>query len=878
MNNPKKVNPPRWVERFFEWYCSPEVAEDLIGDMDELFLQNLRKMSVFRARLKYMLQAFVLLFSYAVRNRKSKFHKRTASSYHSFAMYQSYSRIAFRSLAKQKIFSVINIICLSVGMSIGLLALAAFVDITEVDEYQANKELIFRINTQVDDTSNKRLYASSSAPLADQLRVESTGVREIVQIQNEFAAEIVQAPNVTIPLAGYYATSNFFSVFTFPLAEGNAERALEKPFSVVITESAAARLFRDVSPLGKILEVNGLGNFEITGVMKDYGRSHLYFEIIASYSTLAMLEQQGKIEPSLRQWGPVTSHYTYVLLHENKQAGDLAPVLQRISLEQYNKPDLHVRYELQALTDIPMSDVFNDIGLSWGYGSMIVFFSLSLLVLLPACFNYTNIAIARALKRAKEIGLRKVSGGESRHIFMQMVIETIVVSLISLTGAILIFTAIRAEFQDMIVDGSRAFDLEITPGTFFLFVIFAIFTGFLAGVFPATYFAKLNPIETLRNSSQSGKLSKISIRKGLIVAQFTLSMVFILGVAIVIKQYRYALTYDLGFQKENILDLYLKGVDEKLVRNELSQIPEITSISMASSIPGSWTASAVWVRIPEKQDTLEVYQMFVDQQYIETMELKLIAGSTFPMQASDREEYIIVNETFLKKFNLGTPHDALDKSLIVDKEKELRILGVIKDFNYSPLREEISSFFFRYDPTQFRLANIKLKSTDIHETMSKIEASWNKISEQKFEAYFLDDQLEESLVSFVSMIKIFGFLGLLAITISALGLLAVVISAAESRTREMGIRKIMGATAGNLAASLSKGFFKLIGIAIAIAVPFTYLLFDQVFLKMHFYRTSIGFTEIAFSILFLFGLVCLIIGSQTLRVARINPVETLRSE
>jgi ABC-type antimicrobial peptide transport system permease subunit len=176
------------------------------------------------------------------------------------------------------------------------------------------------------------------------------------------------------------------------------------------------------------------------------------------------------------------------------------------------------------------------------------------------------------------------------------------------------------------------------------------------------------------------------------------------------------------------------------------------------------------------------------------------------------------------------------------------------------------------------LANIKLKSTDIHETMGKIEASWNKISEQKFEAYFLDDQLEESLVAFVSMIKIFGFLGLLAITISALGLLAVVISAAESRTREMGIRKIMGATAGNLAASLSKGFFKLIGIAIAIATPFTYLLFDQFFLQMHFYRTSIGFTEIAISILFLFALVCLIIGSQTLRVARINPVDTLRSE
>jgi putative ABC transport system permease protein len=857
MNDPKKITPPTWVKRFFEWYCGPEVAEDLTGDMDELFYRNLSKMSPLNARIKYIFQTLALLFSYAIRNRKRKFSDRNTTSYHSWAMYQSYSKIAFRSLAKQKVFSVINVICLSVGMSIGLLALAALVDVMEVDNFQTYGDRIYRITTDLDDTNEKRTYASSSAPLAERIKQEATGIQEIVQIEKKFFPEVMQGPTVSIPLSGYYATPNFFKVFTFPLIEGNAENALEKPFSVVISQSAAEKLFRNASPLGKILEVKGFGNFEITGVVKEYERSHFYFDILASFSTMAILERQGKIEPSLQHWGPHTNHYTYVLLHEDKKPEELHSLLKRIEKDQFTKPAEHVTYGLQQLNDIPMSELSNEIGTSWGYGPLIVFFSLALLVLLPACFNYTNIAIARALKRSKEIGLRKVSGGESRHIFMQMVMETMIISVISLTGAVFIFRAIRAEFVDMIVDGSRTFGLEITPVTFILFVLFAIFTGFIAGVFPATYFAKLNPIETLRNSTQSGKLSKVSIRKGLIVAQFALSMVFILGVAIIVKQYRHALNYDLGFTKENILNISLQGADEKILRTGLSSIPEISSVSMSSSVPGNWAVSQAWVRIPEKQDTLEVYQMFIDQHYIQNMEMKLIAGSTFPLNASAHEEYIIVNETFLKKFSLGTPHDALDKSFVVDKEKELRILGVVKDFNYSPLQEEISSFFFRYAPDKFQIANVKVKSDDIQ---------------------VLDDQLEDSLVSFVSMIKIFGFMGLLAITISALGLLAVVISAAESRLREMGIRKIMGATAMNLAVSLSTGFFKLIGLAVLIATPVTYLLFDQLLLSIFYYRATIGVMEIGLSILFLFFLVCLIIGSQTLKVAKVNPVETLRSE
>jgi putative ABC transport system permease protein len=272
-----------------------------------------------------------------------------------------------------------------------------------------------------------------------------------------------------------------------------------------------------------------------------------------------------------------------------------------------------------------------------------------------------------------------------------------------------------------------------------------------------------------------------------------------------------------------------------------------------------------------------VYQMFVNHSYIENLGLTLMAGAGFPEATPTNETSIIVNETLLKKFNLGSPFDALNKSLRIGNQ-ELRISGIVKDFNYMPLREEIQSFFFRTDPRQFRYANVKLRSTDIQATLEKIAQSWKVISDQKFEARFLDDEVNASLVSYRSMIKIFGFLGLLAVTISCLGLLAVVISTAESRTKEMGIRKIMGATMADLALNLSRNFLKLIGIAVMIGTPVTYIIFDKIFLRMNYYRAAIGISEIASGILLLLLLTSVIIGSQTLKVARINPVETLKYE
>jgi ABC-type antimicrobial peptide transport system permease subunit len=872
-------HPPKWIKRFFEWYCSPEIAEDLLGDMDELFYQNLEKFSPSRAKWKYIFQSIALLFSYGVRSRKKNYYK-IPDTYHSFAMYRSYSKIAFRSLAKQKIFAVINIVCLSVGMSVGLLALAAWVDVLKVDNFHANESLIYRITTEVDDHSDKRTFASSHAFLSDKLRTEGTGIQQVISLNNTFISEVVISPTVSIPLKqGYYVTPNFLEVFNFPLLSGDRTTAFTKPFSILLSQETAEKLYRDGQALGKIIEIKGMGNFEVTGVVANHPRSHFYFDALTSMATLETLEQQGMVDRSLMSLEPMTSFYTYVLFEKGARHESLNPILHQSAshVQQASKEKVEVNYKLQSLSDIPLSDLNNEIGLSWGYVSLLIFFFLSFLVLLPACFNYANISIARALKRAKEIGLRKVSGGESKHIFFQMVMETIIISVIALGGAMLIFYMVRTQFLQMIVNGHRTFSLEITPFTFLIFLLFAIFTGFAAGALPASYFSKLNPIQTLRNSSATGKLSKVNIRKGLIVVQFALSLVFILSVAIVIKQYRYALNFNHGFQKENILDIQLKGVGDKVFKSEIGKLGDVQTISMSSSIPGNWGASSEYMKLSNGTDSLEVFEIFVDENYIQNLEIKMLAGVSFPEGQLNEEHYIIVNQSFLEKNKIASPHEALGKSFEFGN-KSLSIIGVVQDFNFLPLQERIYPFAFRYDPRQFQYANVKIRSNDIQQTLAEIESAWNKLTEQKFEAKFLKHELDDSLVSYRSMVKIFGFLGLLAITISSLGLLAVVISSAESRIREMGIRKVFGATNGNMIATMASGFLKLIGIAIVIATPLTYVMFNNFFLNMYFYRASIGLTELAAGIGFLLVLVAIIIGSQTFRVARINPVETLKYE
>jgi putative ABC transport system permease protein len=877
-----EIKPPKLAQKLFDWFCSDAAVEDLRGDIDELFYINLDRMPIGKAKFKYWLQTFSLITSYAVRKRKRKSTNKISSIEYTMDMLKSYFLIATRSLAKNKFFTIINVIGLAIGMSISLLIITMVTYISTYDEFHVNKDRIYRVTTQTNLGDNRK-FACVPPPLAAKLNDEYPGIEKIVRINRSLSAE-AEFNNKQIPLTGYFVDTEFLNVFTFPLIKGNVSTALTKSHNVLITEKGAERLFGNEDPLGKVISLGEFGEFEVTGLLKNPPKnSHLQFEILAPYQALNILERDQKSIMSSNRWEELENDYIYMLLPTTssvEEPGNIDTFMNRVAKGVYAKDaKLKATFELQALTSIiPGPDLRREVGLSWDFTSLAIFGVVTLLILLPACFNYTNISISRALKRSKEIGLRKVVGGQRNQIFLQFILETVIVTLLALVASYLIFTVIRGEFSSMLV-AAEFLDFNPTATTFLYFIAFAVFVGLIAGAVPALYFAKLNPIEALKSKSSS-KVSKGSIlRKSLVVGQFALSLGFIMAVAITTKQQIATLNYNFGFAQENILDVNLQGVDPNIFRNEFSKLSSVHTVSMSSNVMGASGPSSVWIQKPAEKDSIEVLQMFVDHNYVDNLELVLLAGKSFSDHQDGREHDVIVNEEFLKQFNIATPGEALDRTFIIPESGELRVIGVAKNFHYADLRTPIQSFFFRYDDKQFRYSNLKVASADMHATIANLEAVWKTIGgEKKFEARFFDDEIEEAYTTFDSLIKICGFLGLLAITISCLGLLGMVVYTAETRTKEIGVRKVMGASTLTIAVLLSKDYVKLMLIAAVIATPLTYIFFDKFLLGGQYYRIEIGAIEIVLSLLLMLLLGVGTILSQTVKASKANPVDTLRYE
>lgn len=876
----KEIRPPKLAQKLFDWFCSDAFVEDMRGDMDELFYVNIKRMPLIKARLKYWIHVLSLTTSYAAKKRKPSYQYYTSTG-NSIDMLKSYFIIATRSLAKHKFFTIINVLGLAIGMSISLLFIAMVTFVATYDNFHINQDRIYRVITKTNLRNNQE-FARTPLPLAEKLNNEYPGIEEVIRISNDLSSE-AEFDGKVIPMEGFFVDSHFLNVFSFPLIKGNKTTSLDKPHSVIITEAGAERMFGTEDPIGKTIKLKKYGEFEVTGLLKNPPKnSHLQFEVLVPFQALEIFERAQGFIPSEKRWADL-SMYTYLLMPNDFSENDLKGITtftNKIAKDVYSKEsEFKASFDLQSLEDVaPGPDLAQEIGPVWDVPSFIIFGVLTLLILLPACFNYTNISISRALKRSKEIGLRKVVGGQRNQIFFQFILETVIVTLLALGVSYVFFVISRDEFTSMVVE-SNFLDLNPTVTTILYFVGFAIFVGLVAGAVPALYFSRLNPIQALK-SKASSKVSKGAVlRKALIVGQFALSLGFIMAVAITAKQHVATLNYNFGFDQENILDIELQGVDPNIFRNEFSKLSSVQSISMSSNIMGASRLRSAWIQKPEGKDSTEVLEMFVDHNYLTNLNLKLVTGNSFPDQQDDREHFVIVNEKFLEQFEIANPVDALDRTFIVPGAGELKIIGVAKNFHYADLRMPIQPFFFRYKPKMFEYSNLKVISNDMYTSIAEMEAAWKVIGgEKKFTARFFDDEIEDAYSMYYSMIKICGFLGFLAITISCLGLLGMVVYATETRTKEIGVRKVMGASSSTIAVLLSKDYLKLMLIATVIATPLTYLFFDVLLFGEQYYRIAIGAVEIILSIILMFILGIATILSQTLKAAKANPVDTLRYE
>ena len=873
----KTVQPPKWATKLLRAYCRPELLEDLQGDLHEFFERNLRTRGAFMARLIYILDVLKFFRPYTV--RKPAFNAPLKQTF----MLASYIKTSGRVIRRNKLFSVINIVGLAVSMSVGLLVIAFVSDLSSYDGALKNKERIYRVVSTLAPAGQPPIkLASTSWKSGTLIHQEVPGVESIAILRRQFSGDAKIGEN-TIPMAGLYADEGFFNVFSFPLAKGSALTALKQPHSLVLTQTTATKLFGRADPLGKVLRFDTV-NYTVTGVLQDLPKlSHIHFEMLVSLSTIDGTASSISGDGGNMDWTNVYSTYVYVVLAKNSDPASFTAALNRLNdRENAAVPTRRIFLSAQPLKKIPVGrPMGNEIGAVMSSVMLYTLSGLAFIIILSACFNYTNLSMARSLRRSREVGIRKVIGALRGQVMGQFIAESVILSLLSLGFAFCIYLVLRGQVLSFDQHLQDAFSLDLSPGLLIRFVLLAIGVGVIAGFLPAIFYSKINAVHVLKDISSLKVFRHISMRKALVVIQYTFSLIFITATIIGFRQYQGFLRFDLGFTTDNVLNIRMQGNNEEVLVKELAALPAVKGISRSLIVSSLGSMYGSSIKYKDPADSARVELNYIDENYLPLHKYVFLAGRNFthrPVGAPETET--IVNERLLRRFNIahGKPEKALGEVVAIGDQK-LTIVGVLKDFHYGTVESEIGPTALRYSAVPGGYVNLKISSTDLPATMAAIGAIWKQVDKvHPLEAKFYDDQIEEAYQQFSVMLKIIGFFAVLAICISSLGLFGMVIYTLEKRVKEVSIRKVLGAGEGMLVYLLSKGFLFLLLLSALIALPLTWLFFEKVVLAKFPYHQPIRFGELFIGLFVVAGIAFLMIGIQTMRIVRANPVKALKNE
>ncbi|HEY0651622.1 MAG TPA: ABC transporter permease [Chryseosolibacter sp.] len=808
-------------------------------------------------------------------------------------MIRNYFLVAVRNLTRNKFFSALNIFGLAVSMSICMAIIMLVADQLMYDRHISKRNRIFRVNSYaVDNNGLDRSSldnATSPMTLRDELLENYTGIAKVVRLKRGFGNNWLsfENQNVNIPVKGYYADPEFFEVFEYQFLYGNKETALKDPHAVVLTSEAAKKLFKEENPVGQTFSVGDLGLFTVTGVLAPtQKKSHIVFEALASMATVKTLEAEGKLGKEMDDWMNFWQGWNYILLEEGKSQRDVEPVLEKIyrsKIASNPNPEIYkAKFRLQSILDItPGPLVNNAIGPSLPWVFVYFLSGLAGVIMLTSCFNFTNLSIARSLKRAKEIGVRKVTGAARWQIFTQFLSESLVVAFCALLLAFVLMIALKPLMLQLTFAKVFMWDLTINYMVILAFLGFTVVVGILAGLFPAVVLSAFEPVKVLKSLSSVKLFSRMGLRKFLLVSQFTISLVFILTVIIMYKQMQLFTNKDYGFTMENNISIRLNNTSAQSLKTELLKYTNVKNVAAASHIPASGVTYGNGFKkaLEDKEwTTLDYY--VVDEDYATNMEVEIISGRTFLHDhGAGNKNFVVINEQAVRALNFRSATEALGQQLVYRQDSTKKeIIGVVKDYNHNSLWSKVEPMAWLYNPTEIGLLQVRYEGT--HEEASRsIEKAWAKVNPGLKSDY---KEVEEEIKFFYNtvfgdIINILGFIAGLAIMISCLGLLGMATYSIETRMKEVSIRKVLGSTDQGLVLLLSKGFFKLLVIAVVIGVPLAWFV-NNLWLELIAYHIQISFGIIAGGVSILLALGVVTIGSQTIRAAFANPAENLKNE
>lgn len=788
--------------------------------------------------------------------------------------------VALRNFKRDKGYSLLNILGLTIGITFSLFLIFYIKDELSYDRYNKDADRIYRINAYIKEKDKDMMkWTSTPFPLAPALKKDYPEVAEAVRFVGNGKTMFRKGELKFYEEKVYYTDSNVFKVFTHQFIEGSPQTALNLPNSLVLTQTLAEKYFgKNQSFVGRVLQNAKGDNFKVTAVVKDVPKnSHLIFNLLMSRNTLP--------PDFANNWGGF-GFYTYVLLKPNSNPAafekKLRALYDKYLASIFVQFNVKIDFIVQRVTDIHLHSVTDGEPEELGSISYIYIFSaVALFMLLIACINYMNLTTARSARRAKEIGIRKVSGSTQGQLVAQFLVESTLTAVFALLLSIGFIALFLPAFNSL-AGKSISFKTLLEPATFLILLAIILFVGLVGGSYPALYLSTFNPVNILKGSLSKSSSNAV-LRRVLVVVQFSISMVMLICTWVVYGQLKYLRNADLGFNKEQVLSVAANAdsdIRDKILafKNAVRNNPQVLSISTSQNTPGSGGINFNLFSVETKKGFIDqgLDNYAIDEDFLKTLGMQVKQGRNFT-GLSDTLRSVIVNENLVKYFAWDNPLGKRIKFPGDTSGRYMEVVGVVKDFNQKSLYNPIAPLLLRYSPNNNNL-QLKLNPSTIAAAIASVEKSWKMaFPELPFQYTFLDQDFYSQYAADQKRGKIFTAFSILTIMITCLGLLGLVAFTTQQRQKEISIRKIMGASVREIIPLITNNFIVLVGISCLVAFPVAYL-FMHKWLSIFPYNTGLHITPFILSAITVLVITLLTVIFHTVKAALASPAENLRTE
>jgi putative ABC transport system permease protein len=809
-------------------------------------------------------------------------------------MFSNYFKTALRNLKKNKGFFALNFIGLYISVVVCILIALIILHETSFDKRAENSPNIYRVVENSSSSTGKTFGAVTPYPLATAMRAAMPGQQLISQIHYDKDNEVFFGDKKFKETNTIFADSVFPKLFPLTVKAGSIKRALAEPGFAILTEKTAERFFGKEDPIGKRIKFANLVDLEVAAVIADApGNTHLPYNMLLSYLTFRP-EFIGGIP--INEWGIHSAGFTYIGLQGDNKIKHTETILASIVAKNIHQENIGVKteFKLQPLPDIHFNQLYahNNPAYTVNFSYLYLIGAIGLFLMIAACINYTNLSTALAIKKSKEVGVRKTMGATRGHLMKQFLSETFLLS-----GFVMITAIVSIRFLIPVLNNflDKNIPVEWLNAQSIIFLLLLWITvSFLSGLYPAFVLSGFNVITALKSKMSTPKKSVVVLRKGLVTFQFLTAQILIIGAIVVAKQMDFVKSQPLGFEKDKVVDIALpenKPAELQALRNQLSAIPGINSFSLSLDAPVGDNQVNTEFNLKEKYTTeqLHVAVKAADKDYLKTYGLQLVAGRWFDQSDENkiaesipdslRKYAFVLNETAVKAFGFTSPQDAIGKYVTFGmNDISAPVIGVVKDYHIASMHQQVSSVLMVEFPFFYYNVGIKLSGGNNASTLAAIEKAWTSVYPQQiFESNFLDEHVANMYKDEKRTQQLFNLFTFISIVINVLGLVGLLSFIIEQKTKEIGIRKVLGASIKDISLILSKDFLRLIILAFLIAAPLAALLMNK-WLEDFAYRTHISWWVYAVAVFAALFVTCIAVGFQTIKAAIANPIRSLRTE